>query len=187
MASGGYIGDGGDYQGHVTAINLATGAQKVFNSLCSDQTVHFVQSPGTPDCGSRRSAIWAKDGMIYDDVTDRIYMATGNGPFDANVGGHNLGDSIFALAPDGIGRRTDAARQLHADNYRSLENGDVDLGSTGPAILPARGIPGTPGGAVGQGPALRLIEPDKHERPGGAGPRRWGSSSSSPSRRGEPS
>src|SRR6185295_4888133 len=32
----GYIGDGGDYQGHLTTINLSTGAQKIFNTLCSD-------------------------------------------------------------------------------------------------------------------------------------------------------
>ena len=49
-ANGGYPGDAGDYQGHVTAINLSTGAQKVFNTQCSDQTVHFVTTPGTPDC-----------------------------------------------------------------------------------------------------------------------------------------
>ena len=58
----GYNGDGGDYQGHLTTINLSTGVQHVFNTLCSDQTVHFVQSPGTPDCSARRSGIWHKDG-----------------------------------------------------------------------------------------------------------------------------
>ena len=103
VAQDGYIGDGGDYQGHVTAINLANGTQKVFNMLCSDQFVHFVAAPGTPDCAARRSAIWAKDGIIYDSVTDRIYMATGNGQFNANTGGHNWGDSVLALAPDGSG------------------------------------------------------------------------------------
>src|SRR5438552_3668713 len=30
---GGYPGDRGDYQGHVTAIELATGAQRVFNAM----------------------------------------------------------------------------------------------------------------------------------------------------------
>src|SRR5262249_55201584 len=42
VANGGYPGDAGDYQGHITAINLATGAQNVFNADCSDQTVHFA-------------------------------------------------------------------------------------------------------------------------------------------------
>ena len=48
VANGGYPGDAGDYQGHITAINLATGAQKVFNAACSDQTIHFVEN-GSPD------------------------------------------------------------------------------------------------------------------------------------------
>ncbi len=169
VAHGGYIGDGGDYQGHVTAINLATGTQKVFNSLCSDQAVHFVQSPGTPDCASKRSAIWAKDGVIYDDVTDRIYMATGNGPFDANVGGRNWGDSIFALAPDGSGANGNPLDSYTPINYASLEGGDVDLGSTGPAILPAPGYSGRLAAQSGKDSALRLIELTNMSGQGGPG------------------
>src|SRR6185369_15619403 len=41
MVNDGYIGDAGDYQGHLTAINLSTNAQKVFNTLCSDITIHM--------------------------------------------------------------------------------------------------------------------------------------------------
>ncbi len=63
-------------------INLSNGTQKVFNTLCSDQLVHFLNSPGTPDCPFRRSGIWARNGVTYDDVTDRVYFATGNGQFD---------------------------------------------------------------------------------------------------------
>ena len=55
MTHGGYPGDNGDYQGHVTAINLSDGTQKVFNAACSDQTVHFVGTPGAPDCVGPRS------------------------------------------------------------------------------------------------------------------------------------
>ena len=52
VAHAGYPGDQGNYQGHITAINLADGTQKVFNTLCSNQTVHFVDSRVTsgPDC-----------------------------------------------------------------------------------------------------------------------------------------
>src|SRR5438046_1179926 len=35
LGAGGYDGDGGNYQGHVTTVNLGTGAQKVFNGMCS--------------------------------------------------------------------------------------------------------------------------------------------------------
>ncbi len=40
----GYDGDGGDYQGHLTTINLGTNAQNVFNVECSTQTIHFSKS-----------------------------------------------------------------------------------------------------------------------------------------------
>src|SRR3954471_12916392 len=35
VSHGGYPGDRGDYQGHLTVIDLATGAQRVFNAECS--------------------------------------------------------------------------------------------------------------------------------------------------------
>src|SRR5262245_24437521 len=39
-------GDAGDYQGHLATINLASGAQHVFNALCSDRgDVHFAAAP----------------------------------------------------------------------------------------------------------------------------------------------
>ena len=105
MVHGGYPGDNGDYQGHVTAINLATGSQIVFNAACSDQAVHFKPIGGgvPPTCNSVRNAIWSRPGVIYDAGTDHIVMATGNGTFSANSGGHNWSESAFALHPDGSG------------------------------------------------------------------------------------
>jgi PQQ enzyme repeat len=41
MTHSGYPGDHGDYQGHVTAINLTTGGQNVFNVACSDRLAHL--------------------------------------------------------------------------------------------------------------------------------------------------
>jgi len=65
VASSGYPGDQGDYQGHLTTINLATGEQRVFNTLCSDQTVHFLETPSKPDCEETQGAIWGRPGVIY--------------------------------------------------------------------------------------------------------------------------
>lgn len=48
VAIAGYPGDQGDYQGHITTINLANGSQQVFNMVCSNQAVHFVEQPGSP-------------------------------------------------------------------------------------------------------------------------------------------
>lgn len=139
----GYIGDGGDYQGHITAINLATGAQKVFNSACSDKTIHFCKSGtmgctvGVNDCSSKQNGIWGRPGAVYDSGTDLVFITTGNGPFNGNTGGFNWGDSVLALHPDGSG----AGAGLPVDSYTPatfamLQSKDADLGSESIAIVP---------------------------------------------------
>jgi outer membrane protein assembly factor BamB len=149
VASAGYPGDQGDYQGHITAINLNTGSQKVFNTLCSNQAVHFVQAPGSPDCTNQTmSAVWARPGVIYDAANNRIYIATGNGTFDpAN---HNWGDSVLALNPDGSGANGNPLDSYTPTDFQQLDNTDADLGSSAPAILPA------PAGSSVQNLALQV-------------------------------
>ncbi len=134
VTNGGYLGDRGDYQGHVTTINLRTGAQLVFNANCSESTVHFVQRPGKPDCPAVQTAIWSRPGIIYDKVTDRVYMATGNGPFDPKK--HDWGDTIFSLNIDGTGNDGNPVDSYTPTNHHYLNAADLDLGSTAPAILP---------------------------------------------------
>src|SRR5262249_5300431 len=132
---GGYPGDAGDYQGHLTSINLATGAQRVFNALCSDQAdAHFVETPGTPDCPEVQTAIWARAGVVYSAETDRIYLVTGNGTFDP-VRRH-WGDTVLALRPDGAAVNGNPIDSYTPANYAQLKDWDADLGSTAPAILP---------------------------------------------------
>ncbi len=134
VANGGYLGDRGDYQGHITAIDLSNGSQKVFNANCSNQTVHFAQKPQTPDCPAVRSAIWARAGVVYDAGTNRIFMATGNGPFDPHR--HDWGDSVLALAPDGEGSNGGPIDSFTPEDQQMLQDYDLDLGSTAPAIIP---------------------------------------------------
>ncbi len=134
VANGGYPGDNGDYQGHVTTINLNTDAQNVFNANCSNNAVHFVEKPGTPDCPAVQSAIWARAGVTYDAQTDRVYMSTGNGDF--KPANHDWGDTLFALSPDGTGQNGNPLLTYTPADYQSLQNGDADLGSTAPVILP---------------------------------------------------
>ena len=157
MTHGGYPGDNGDYQGHVTAINLADGTQKVFNTVCSDQTVHFVHSPGTPDCAFKQTAIWARVGIVYDDVTDRIYMTTGNGTYDGSSGGHEWSETAFSLNPDGTGSNGKPLDTYTPTNFANLDSGDTDLGSTAVALLPAPGYAGRLAVQSGKDGKLRLI------------------------------
>jgi outer membrane protein assembly factor BamB len=136
VAHAGYPGDQGNYQGHITAINLTDGSQKVFNTLCSNQAVHFVDSRITtgPDCPSATAAIWARPGVVYDPYHNRILMSTGNGTFQpAN---YLWGDTIFSLNPDGSGSGGNPLDSYTPKNYQNLQNTDLDIGSTAPAILP---------------------------------------------------
>lgn len=137
MASAGYPGDRGDYQGHITVINLATGTQHVFNANCSNQLdTHFVEKPGTPDCSHVQTAIWARPSAVYDAQLDRIFMATGNGDFTTE--GFSWADSVFALNPDGTAKANGNPLDTYTpDNFKELNDTDADLGSTDVAILPS--------------------------------------------------
>ncbi|HXY41377.1 MAG TPA: PQQ-binding-like beta-propeller repeat protein [Vicinamibacteria bacterium] len=168
VANGGYPGDAGDYQGHVTAIALASGAQRVFDAACSDQTVHFVLG-GTPDCVQKQTAIWARAGVVYDSDNDRLFMATGNGLYDGHL---YWGDSVFALHPDGSGNGLGQPLDAYTPtDFQQLQDADLDLGSTAPALLPV--LPGSVVAHVGlQGgkdAKLRLIDLDDLSRAGGPG------------------
>ncbi len=167
VAHGGYPGDAGDYQGHITAINLADGTQHVFNTMCSNQAVHFTSS--TPDCPEVQSAIWARAAVVYLSDTNKIYMATGNGTFAPSS--FDWGDTIFSLNPDGTGANGKPLNSYTPTNYQSLQNSDADLGSTNVAILPTT-ITSTVrhlAAQSGKDAKLRLIDLDKMSGPGGPG------------------
>lgn len=129
-------GDDGDYQGHLVAINLETGAQNVFNAACSDKPIHFVENgDSTNDCSAAQAGIWARAGAVYDRRTDRVYVTTGNGVFDAHDGGFNWASSVVALQPDGS---TDDGTPLDSytpSDYQRLNGEDLDLSSTTVAAL----------------------------------------------------
>ncbi len=134
VANGGYLGDRGDYQGHLTTINLKNGKQHVFNANCSNRTVHFVEKPGKPDCSAVQTAIWARAGVAYDKTTNRIYFATGNGPFNPKK--YNWGDAVLALNPNGTGMSGYPIDSYTPEDFQQLDDYDLDLGSTAPAIIP---------------------------------------------------
>jgi hypothetical protein len=143
--------DGGDSQGHVTAINLVTGTQNVFNTQCSYLITHLVKDgtpkvddcdldgPGTTSGRGQVSSIWGRGGVVYDAATDRIYFATGNGLFDANqANGFEWGDSVLALLPNGTGNGSGwPADSYTPQTYLTLEMQDIDLGSASPVMLPS--------------------------------------------------
>src|SRR5205823_753730 len=141
LGTGGYLGDAPPYQGHVVAINAATGRiAHVWNSLCSN--VHRLLNP--PSCAHSDSAIWARSGVVVAPGSGNLLVATGNGTFD---GRRNWGDSALMLTRN-AGR---LLRNWTPRNYASLESGDVDLGSTAPALIGGFAVQG------GKDGKLRLL------------------------------
>jgi hypothetical protein len=135
VVNSGYPGDRGDYQGHLTAIDLSTGVSNVFNTLCSSLAVHFAPSPATPDCGQVQSGVWARSAVTYSPATDLIYLTTGNADYNPAAG--DWGDSVLALHADGTGVNGGPVDSFTPTNFQSLDQSDLDLGSTLPALVEA--------------------------------------------------
>jgi outer membrane protein assembly factor BamB len=124
-ATDGYIGDAPPYQGHVVTLDPASGRiVGVWNSLCSDRRV--IMQPST--CDGSDSAIWGRSAPVVDPATGDLLVATGNGPFDGKT---NWGDSVLVLSPDG--KRL--LKHWTPSNQSELNDDDLDLGSTAPALL----------------------------------------------------
>ena len=123
--TGGYIGDAPPYQGHVVTIDRSSGAVGgVFNSLCSNR--HELMHPSS--CASSDSAIWGRAGAVVLPGSGDLLVATSNGPFDGHT---DWGDSVLRL--DASARRLKA--HWTPAQQRAYEEGDVDVGSTSPALL----------------------------------------------------
>lgn len=170
----GYVGDQGDYQGHITSIDLTAGTQTVFNTLCSDVTIHMILNGqnGVTGCSSRQNGIWGRPGATYDAGTDRIYITTGNGPFNANTGGKNWGDSVLALKPDGTGAGGGMPMDSYTPTtYAQLDSQDLDLGSASVTILkpPAGSSVQHLGVQTGKDSKLHLLDLDRMGGTGSAG------------------
>ncbi len=166
--------DVGDYQGHVTAISLDTGASTVFNAVCSDLHVHFVENgtAGVDDCATTQAGIWGRGGATYSPYTHRIYFTTGNAVFDANSGGRNWGDTVLALNADGSGGSNGLPLDSYTpSDYQSRYLYDLDFGSSSPAVLPPVGGSSVAhlGVQIGKDGSLRMLNLDNLSSQGGPG------------------
>jgi hypothetical protein len=166
--TGGYFGDAPPYDGHVVTISRRTGRiLQVWNTECSNR--HRLIAARSCSVTNTRgdSAIWGRAGAVIEPGSNRILIATGNGPFD---GHSSWGSSALELAPD-------ASRLLHnwtPPNQAQLSQSDTDVGSTSPAILPAyHGLSlAVQGGKDGRLHLLNLARLDGTT--GAAGPRLGG-------------
>ena len=91
----------------------------------------------TPD-GSK-GAIWQAGGGPAADTDGTIFLATGNGTFDADTGGSDYGDSLLHLRPATGGLTVLDYFTPH--NQQNLADNDLDLGSGGVILLPDQDAP----------------------------------------------
>lgn len=163
VATSGYIGDAPPYQGHVVVIRTSDAERHVFNSLCSN--LPYLLGPS--DCPDEQSGIWARAGAVVDPANGDVYATTGNGPFTANTGGYDYGDSIVKLSPDGAA----LLDSYTPANQQQLNATDADLGSDSPVLLPRIAASKTPNLLVqgGKDNVLRLINRDDMSGRGGPG------------------
>jgi chitodextrinase len=109
--------DSRPYHGWVFGYNATTLAKmSVFNT-----------SPN-----QKMSGIWQSGQGLTADDKGNIYFMTGNGTFDKNSGGTSYGESFVKLTTPGL----TVADYFTPYNENSLNSGNLDLGSTGPLLLP---------------------------------------------------
>ncbi|HEV2977441.1 MAG TPA: PQQ-binding-like beta-propeller repeat protein [Casimicrobiaceae bacterium] len=173
VVHGGYPGDAGDYQGHLSAINLGTAAANVFNAMCSTQTALIISG----GCVGNGSAIWGRPSAVYDAGTGKIYVATGNATNGFGGAGTWNGttmwsESLLALNPNGTGASGKPLDSYTPSDVDSLDQGDTDIGSTAVAILPVPATSNVPhlGVLGGKDSILRLLDLDNLSDSGTPGP-----------------
>jgi hypothetical protein len=107
------------YHGWVMAYDASTLAQKGVLNV-------------TPD--GNEGGIWASDTGPGADSDGNIFVPTGNGTFNAATGGHDYGDAVLKLALDGSSLKIRDYFTPH--DQAKLSDADLDLGSSGPLLLP---------------------------------------------------
>jgi hypothetical protein len=105
------------YHGWVMAYDAETLAQKAVLNVTPNGT---------------EGGIWASDTGPAADASGNIFVPTGNGTFDAALGGRDYGDSVLKLDPSSLA----VLDYFTPFDQEKLSNEDADLGSSGPTLLP---------------------------------------------------
>jgi hypothetical protein len=85
----------------------------------------------TPNGGL--GGVWMSGGAPAVDATNNLYVATGNGTFDADLAGNDYGDSVLRIGSSGSLKAVDF---FTPNNQITLNLYDADLGSGGVVLLP---------------------------------------------------
>jgi hypothetical protein len=88
----------------------------------------------TPD-GSK-GGVWQGGGGLLADSTGNVFLATGNGTFDANQGGRDYGTAFMKLTPNGGTMSVTDYFTPFSQKFLNTELVNGDLASAGPLLLP---------------------------------------------------
>jgi Domain of unknown function (DUF4082) len=117
----GSFADSDPYHGWVVSYNAATLARiAVFNT--------------TPDGGE--GAIWMSGQGLLGDASGNVFFMVGNGSTTASSGGSSYGNSFIKLA----GNNLSLLDWFMPYNAESLANADLDVGSSGPVLIPGTSL-----------------------------------------------
>jgi hypothetical protein len=101
-----------------------------YNGSAFTQANAYVDTPNGSDGG-----IWGGDSATAADPSGNIYYSSGNGTFDASTGGPDYGDS--EVKSNGSLQVQDYFTPY---NQLCLSQGDADLGSGGPLLIPGANV-----------------------------------------------
>jgi hypothetical protein len=115
-------GDAGPYHGWVMSYSA---------SDISQQTGVWSDSPNGTQGG-----IWLSGGALSSDNAGNVFLAAGNGTFDANTGGSDYGDSALSLS---INASTLSPTSYFTPaNQGTLNSEDMDMGISSVVLLPTQ-------------------------------------------------
>lgn len=103
-------------------------------------------------------SFWAGGAAPAADPAGNIYVVSGNGTFDGAIGGSDFGESYIKLAPGALS----VVDYFTPFDAQALNNGDVDIGSGGVALLgDEAGSPEHPHLMVGGGKGSKIYLIDR--------------------------
>jgi outer membrane protein assembly factor BamB len=125
----------------------------------------YNTTPDRPSGPNRDTGagIWQSGFGLAADENRAVYFATGNGAFNADQGGRNVGDSFVRLNTfGGTLTFTPQAADFFAPRSLHEQNHDLDLGAVGAMVIPDQAGTTTPRLLVGAGKdgVIRLLNRD---------------------------
>src|ERR1019366_3584651 len=118
----GSVGDIGTWHGWVMSYDATTLQQEAIFNVAPD---------------GNEGGVWSAGQGPVADAANNVYVMTGNGDFNANVGGgRNYGDSFVKFSGPSLA----VADYFTPSDQGTLNAGNIDLGSGGPMLMPGTSL-----------------------------------------------